>query len=407
MNPTNKNINAKILNEAAKILSQYFNSPTNIISAAYLSGDDRRNAVLRLILDSIGKQVPKSIILKQSLPEKENKDDSNIFGRFARDWAGLQFLSEIANDVPMAPQFFGGSKQYRFVLLEDLGTKHLNLVDSLMGNNRNEAILALHRYMKALGTLHANAYEHTEKYQKILNSVNQNPEEWPCEIADIPNKISKTLEKLGISYDKHLDQEIKYILMQVKQKGIFTTLMHGDICPDNVFDDPINNTMKIIDFEWSYLGNALLDGVYLRMSNPTCWCAKRFPQDIIEPLEDIYRQELIKKIPAAGDDKLYFDAYVSACAYWVVLQLTWKFFEDILCKENDILNSQFKNPHPKWQAKDNRSRPRYLARLQAFIEVSKKHDRLPNLRNMAEQVLMALKRRWPDVEPLELFQPFR
>jgi hypothetical protein len=44
--------------------------------------------------------------------------------------------------------------------------------------------------------------------------------------------------------------------------------------------------------------------------------------------------------------------------------------------------------------------------LQAFINVSKKYDKLPHLKSIATQVLRELKTRWPDAKPLDLYPTF-
>ncbi len=58
------------------------------------------------------------------------------FFRFARDWAGLEFLSSLEGEHPITPQFYGGSINHRFILIEDLGENHVSLVDSLTGSNK-------------------------------------------------------------------------------------------------------------------------------------------------------------------------------------------------------------------------------------------------------------------------------
>jgi hypothetical protein len=60
----------------------------------------------------------------------------------------------------------------------------------------------------------------------------------------------------------------------------FTVLTHGDICPDNVFDHE-GKDLQLIDFEWNFVRNALLDGTYLRMSMPTCWCANDCSRELL------------------------------------------------------------------------------------------------------------------------------
>lgn len=258
--------------------------------------------------------------------------------------------------------------------------------------------------MVSMGRFHGCTHGKTDDYQILLQKLNPNPPRWQDDFDDMLSKMKTLLDKFGISWTAELQTEISHVFRTCKEPGPFTTLMHGDICPDNVFDDPENNTMHIIDFEWSFVGNSLLDGTYLRMSNPTCWCVKALPEDVIELLEAQYRQELIKQIPAAADDSLYYDSYVSACAYWML----WRVIslEDILETEVDIYDKAFPVP-PLWKPEYNLRRPRNLARFQAFINVSKRLELLPNLRAIAEQIMTELTSRWPNVKSLELYPAFQ
>jgi hypothetical protein len=52
-------------------------------------------------------------------------------------------------------------------------------------------------------------------------------------------------------------------------------------------------------------------------------------------------------------------------------------------------------------------RQRLLARLEAFIEVTEELDQLPNLRGVADRLLHALAKLWPETEPLPLYPAVR
>ncbi|MDA0782463.1 MAG: phosphotransferase [Proteobacteria bacterium] len=400
MNKLDPNIKQEVLG----ILAKSFSHDIQIKSVIRLSKPERRNLILRIILQSPSGKTPQSLIFKQSFHEKDSDDEKELLGRFARDWAGLEFLSGLNIEPSIAPQFYGGSEKHRFILLEDLGDVHFSLVDSLTGKDRKAAIAALTRYMQRMGQYHASAYGKTDEYNKILQKLNPGAKVWKDDFDDLP-KANTMLEKLGIKSTSELDEEIFRVFNTMKKSMDFTTYIHGDICPDNVFDDPKNDIMHVIDFEWGYVGNALLDATYLRMSMPTCWCVKALPKDVIEPLEIIYLQELAKNIPAALDDNLYNESYVCACAYWVVILFAYG-IDGVLDKELDILNTEFKDPHPNWKSEYNMARPRYLHRLQAFIDISEKHGKLPHLKLASEQALKELKIRWPDTKPLELFPAF-
>jgi hypothetical protein len=396
-----QSVDPAILEEAVDILSKRFLAPIQIKSVQFLSEPERRNVLLRITLEDSPNGVPTSVILKQALPQESSKEDKEALGRFARDWAGLGFLNAL--NSPIVPKVYGGSHTHRFILLADLGEVHLSLVDSLMGTDQEAALEALTRFAQTMGQLHADAYGHTDSYKKLLKSLDPQTNYWPDYLEDMVSKIKPLLEKLDIDYSDDLERDITQVMKTCKEPGPFTTLVHGDICPDNVFDDPPNNTMHLIDFEWGFVGNALLDGTYLRMSNPTCWCVKALPENVIEPLERLYRQALMKKIPAAAEDSLYHDAYVSACAYWMLWRVVG--LEDILETDVDACDPKFPL-HPQWRPEDTLRRPRNLARFEAFIKVSKKHGRLPYLTHMAEQILASLKSRWVDVKPLELYPAF-
>ena len=396
---------AAVQKEILNILNKKFRISFEIKSVARLSKPERRNLILRIILQSPSSNTPQSLIFKQSLHEKNSDDEKELLGRFARDWAGLEFLSGLNIEPSITPSFYGGSEKHRFVLLEDLGAVHFSLVDSLTGKDRKAAIGALTRYIQRMGQLHTSAYRKTDEYNKILQKLNPGAKVWQDSFDELLLKTKATLKKIGIASTLELDKELLHVFNTMKESLNFTTYIHGDICPDNVFDDPRNDTMHVIDFEWGFVGSALLDATYLRMSMPTCWCVKALPDDVIEPLEIIYRQELAKNIPAALDDNLYNESYVCACAYWTVILLAYG-VNDVLDQERDILNTEFKDPHPNWKIEYNVARPRYLHRLQAFIDISSKHKQLPKLRNISEVIIKSLKIRWPDTKPLELFPPF-
>ena len=399
----NPKLKAELLQEIQYILSQKFQTEIKIKSTVTLSEELRRNLVLRIFLDQSNGDIPQTIIFKQSHIAKSS-DDKITLGRFARDWAGLEFISSFISENIIAPKFYGGSVNNRFILVEDLGSSHLSLVDPLMGNDRGIAVSALNRYMKVMAKFHGLGHQSIENYNQILQKIDPGVDVWQDGFLDMPAKIKSFLGKLNIEFSSNLETEINYVFTLVKDSGPFTALMHGDICPDNLVDDLSNNQMQIIDFEWSYVGNALLDAVYLRMYMPTCWCVKAFPEDIIEDMEVVYRKELSQFIPSASDDKLYYKYYVGACAYTIF----WRLLNIEYVLEKEMDKEQLAEFVPlKWKAEYNIQRPRQLLRLEKFIAIAKKHDLLPHVRLMAEAVLKELKIRWKDVKPLDLYPAFR
>ena len=391
----------------------------DIDSAVYLSEPERRNVLIRITLTSASELVPKSIILKQVLPQAADADDKQAQARFSRDWAGLEFTSGVQESAPIhnTPIFYGSDTTQRFILIEDLGHPHVSLVDSLLLHNGNKAISALERYMKTLGSFNASSVGLTDEYELILKKINNeattSDEDLALTSEYLLPKLYPSIESLSLPVSEAFTDEVKQVLDSIFKPGPFTVLTHGDIAPDNVFDHEGPEGLQLIDFEWCAPRNALLDGTYLRMSIPTGWCAKAIPDDVLKPLEQIYRAELEKTIPEAKDDLTYSTAYTHACAYHVLHQMA---------NLRDILDKDVKwggppmPQYPKWDPTTNSSRSRLLSRLQAFVDVATEHDTLhpgqptilPILRKMAEDMLVKVKARWgEDAKPLDVYPAFK
>ena len=395
-------IKPSLLKEIQNILSPKFETETKIKSTVTLSEESRRNLVLRIYLENSTDDIPNTVIFKQSLVDSASIDQ-DVLARFARDWSGLEFISSFDSENAIAPKFYGGSVGSMFILIEDLGADHLSLVDPLMSNDLQAAKSALNRYMKVMARFHGLGYQNIKNYNRMLKKIHPSADSWH-DVDDIAAKVKSLLGKLNIEFNSNLAAEMNYVFKLIKEPGPFTALTHGDICPDNLVDDPYNNKMKIIDFEWSYVGNAFLDAVYLRMYMPTCWCAMAFPGAVIEEMDEVYRKELGKFIPLAVDDKIYYEHYIGACAYTIFRGLLD--IETALEKERDG-EEWVGFAHPKWKAEYNVSRQRMFLRLEEFIALAKKHDKFPYIRLMAETVLKELTLCWLDVKPLDLYPAFR
>ena len=120
----------ELLQAVTKSLEDYFGVEVTIQDVKFLSEPDRRNRIARLFL-STGNNEMRSVIFKQSLSDNSQETTGDdILARFARDFAGLKFLSR--SDINHSiPKFLGASQSFRFILLEDLGDTHISLVDSL------------------------------------------------------------------------------------------------------------------------------------------------------------------------------------------------------------------------------------------------------------------------------------
>jgi thiamine kinase-like enzyme len=260
-----------LLEAVTQALQDHCNSGVTIENVKSLSEPGRRNRIARLFLSQNRNEI-KTVIFKQSLSDKSQaSEDKDILARFARDFAGLKFLSE--SDINHSiPKFLGANKTFRFILLEDLGNQHISLVDSLTKSDPDKAISALKRFTKSLAYFHMASHDRLQSYDEILLSAYPNRESLESEIKwnqeDLLPKLERVCNKFDIPFIGELKQEAISIIQECLSPGAFYVLTHGDICPDNVFDQEDQDELQLIDFEWVRPGSALLDATYFRMNFP-------------------------------------------------------------------------------------------------------------------------------------------
>lgn len=401
----------ELINTAQQALTEYFQKSVHFSKVVQLSEPDRRNLLLRLIIDNPTTGMPEAVILKKTVTEKgifdnkESETEADQLSRFAHDWAGLEFLTKIGGHH--APLFYAGNLEQNFILIEDLGVKHPSLVDPLTRsnspNNLQEAEQALLSYMQRLGKMHADTATKSQQFVSILKHIY--PE---ANRIYLPNpNLTSVIDQFNLlAKDKwtELRHEIDDVLEFSLASNEFNVFLHGDICPDNVYFQ--NNDVKFIDFEFGDFGNALIDGVYPRMHMPSCWCSKAIPKHVVSQMESVYRAELKNKISGAADDKIYNKQLVYACAYWVVRTINQLDEMDLLDHEW-VCPSGPVAPDSKWEPEKNTFRPRILSRLEAFISCANETGHLPKLRETSMSLLSHLRKIWPDTQFIDVFPVFK
>lgn len=169
------------MKEVENILSSHFKRKIEVESSEQLSEAKRRNQLLRIYIKDPKDKIPTSVILKKTVI-RENRDFE--LERFARDFAGLKFLSMIPNLSGFVPTFYGGNIAQHFMLLEDLGDIHHSLVDSLTGDDEKKAEAALHRFVISVAKLHAGTFHSTEKYWQIYQETSLKPRSWQVDLQE-------------------------------------------------------------------------------------------------------------------------------------------------------------------------------------------------------------------------------
>lgn len=393
--PPTLNLELPLFEEIQHVLSRDFDlSRTPISSITLVSEPERRNRILRIEL----KNSENRVIFKESHPMREegktpnDEDMKASYDRFARDWAGLEFAGGLVKTNPLCPQCYGGSEEYRFILQQDLGKDQVTLANHLLEGEVSAAKGSLERYMTSLGRFHAAGHAKVGQYLEILHKINPEAPEISIEksIEMSLGNLRAVLTLLNLPHPRGLEEEVRTVITSTSNPtGPFVTLIHGDPCPDNVFDYP--DRLLLIDFEWASVGSALLDAAYPRMNMPSGWCAGQFPENLLDAAESIYRDEMEKLIPEAKDDKIYFEAYAEACAAHILNQ-SMCFIPRVFEKDD------------AWGIASVRSR--VLSHLKTFINIAEKRETLPTLKSLATEIVALLERKWAESKPLDLYPAF-
>ncbi|WP_346660414.1 hypothetical protein [Nannocystis sp. RBIL2] len=113
------------------LLSAGLEAPVRVTAAERVSEEGRRNLLLRCTV--AGADGPTRVIVKQVVADAYDPDavDSWDVRRFFGDWAGAEFLGEVAGESPHGPRFYGGDRARGLIVLEDLGEHH-SLVEPLL-----------------------------------------------------------------------------------------------------------------------------------------------------------------------------------------------------------------------------------------------------------------------------------
>ncbi len=270
-----------------------------------------RFSLLEKPVDAPQNIIVKAMPMTEGIYEASNTAPEDSFQLFFNDWAGLQFLSEIAPHPALAPHFYAGNKAHGLIVMEDLGTGH-GLHHLLLADNPEVAEEASVQYAATVGKMHAATIGKQEAFFHIRKALG--PVDIP-NYAWISSALWETIHTLDVAPAAGIEDELKQLTFTMENPGPFLVYTHGDPCPDNIL---LGTSGKLFDFEFGAYRHALIEGVYARMPFPTCWCVSRLPVHIIDRMETRYRMELAKGCPAAQDDRLFAQAVAAACAYWTI-----------------------------------------------------------------------------------------
>jgi hypothetical protein len=386
---------------AEQILARHFGGRLRLALQIGPEGGSQRSAVLRCQVLDGPSAVPPSVILKQV-----NLDPGQVFKvdsldlpaqAFLNECASLTFLTRLADQgqQPIAPRLYGSDSATGLLVMEDLGEGE-SLVQPLLGDDRAAADAALNAYFRTLGRLGALTHPRHAEYWEIRERLGPSATFMRPSLADEQAALQRHLATIcaatGIEPTAGAAADCAEAARFNAAPGLFAALSQSDTCPDNCQRQ--GDWMRLLDFEWGWVRNAINDGARARCNFPTCWCVHRLPRETIRRVETVYRAELASGCPAASDDALFNRELAKACASWTLASF-----------ESYTEVGEFWEHDGSWGTSTTRQRA--IARLELLAETTAEFGELEALGATAATLARRLQERWPEVEPMQLYPAFR
>lgn len=271
------------------------------------------------IMISTQSPTKKTFIVKQFI------DDSAQSKRFySRNIALEQYLHNKKSRTTIAKIVAYHDKK-RMIVYKDLTASGYdnNLLYILNGHDPSQAFKVMCVVTRSLANLHSDgkptsALEiKSAKYFKALRSQKDDLR------SDVISKYLNILKsKHCISNEVGLIKEVNLINQLLFAQSNFTTLTHGDLCPDNILIHKNRTRIKFIDFDHASLRSALIDACVFRMNFPSCWCAGKLPKPCINYLEKIYMENITNSFANTFSHDKFKQEMHAACGYWLIHNTT-------------------------------------------------------------------------------------
>ena len=276
-----------------------------------------RSRLFRFDILEAPAQAPRGVIAKRAWVAEPARFDPQSPQGPARplfnEWAGLAFLNDLPGTERLVPAWLGGDRQLGLVVMEDLGSCQ-RLDQVLLASDAAAAEAALTRMSTALGRLHGLTAQRHEDYERLRRRLGPRPEPATPDAvcARLKHELVQFTAQLGVDCSPGALSDLDQVQSLFRPDHPYWTYLHGDPCPDNWL--LAESGIRLIDFEAGAYGNALLDGVYGRILFPSCWCARRIPEPVVDAMDAAYRHAFGGFVDAALDDAIFMRTRVEACA---------------------------------------------------------------------------------------------
>ena len=274
------------------------------------------------------------------------------------EWAALQFLSDIDNPQIISPKFIAGDAAKGLIAFEYI-PKARSFRDILGNANADEQRHALLTYAQTIGRMHGATYGRKNEWLRLRMSLGTSHQADPNAF----DGILRSFHRLATFIEQPVSVAVETELFELKEtlSGAepFSALRHVDIAPQNYL--LFNDSVKLVDFEYSDYGHFLLDAPLGPYPFTVRWeCDEVLAREI----ESVYRAELSTGFRGALDDFTYYKGVLTAWIYWL-LRL---------------------GPIPNKRGNTINGTDALVCRCKAVARLSREIDYLPQIGSVLEQV---------------------
>lgn len=313
--------------------------------------------------------------------------------RGLNELAALEFLDRFE----LSPRVHAADSRLGLAVFEDLGD--LPSVERLLlGTDEHMATRALDALGDTIGRIHAATAGRRSEFESLQRRwKTQAPRsDSTFDVRSAVQKLEEVVATLDVSPGRSFWDEVAAVESSVHSVGAIDVLLHADAGPQNFLWD--GSTARLLDFEFATFGNGLLDAVSARLGFPHSANAARLPGDVVERLEDTYRQRVVCALPRLADEAVFASATTDAAAHWAMVRLVglwdgvWRVALEPDAPEDSTRAAACKQA---------------LTVYQGFVDIAQKTALRPVLAEAMEVVVARLMDRIDGLAPPDLFPAFR
>ena len=241
----------------------------------------KKNRIFRCWVADGPSYLPEVLLVKmarQARPQPYDRERDYIGSsawKLFNEWAALQFLGEINGDKMITPKFIAGDAIQGLIAFEYV-SKARSFRDILCKSNAAERTYALLTHAQAMGRMHGSTYGRKNEWLSLRTSVGTHYQAETDSFDGIVRTFRKFATLVGQPESIAVESELSELKEILSNAEPFSALRHVDIAPQNYL--LVDDSVKLVDFEYSSYGYFLLDAPLGPFPFPVRWECGQLPR---------------------------------------------------------------------------------------------------------------------------------